>query len=155
MPIKWNIIDYRLYMSQINVPTNEKNKNYLLNYKYSSTICQFTHGTNHYVYGSKLLAHTITNHSQVATKKKIHYEWSRIYMVNFYNDKLVKQYTAPNTKEPKEIKIIIRSIQQYIYNFLNHKYNLMNVPNIPHKLHDAITTSRLIFNITNTSKKNL
>lgn len=34
-------------------------------------------------------------------------------MVNFYDDKLVKQYTTPNTKEPKKIKTIIRSIQQY------------------------------------------
>lgn len=34
-------------------------------------------------------------------------------MVNFYDDKLVKQYTTPNTKELKKLKTIIRSIQQY------------------------------------------
>jgi hypothetical protein len=28
MPTKWNIVDYRLYMSQVNVPINE-NKNYI------------------------------------------------------------------------------------------------------------------------------
>jgi hypothetical protein len=54
-------------------------------------------------------------------------------MVNFYNDKLVKQYTTPNIKEPKKIKIKIRSIQQYKF-FLNHKYNFTNVPNIHHNL---------------------